>query len=156
MKDESRTVQTLQASIDECPFNAFSGFQIESWNDEEQVLTLTMPLRAEFERLPGSGQIHGGPIASLIDTAGCYALMAVTGSIVATITFRTDYLRPAKNTALRAVATVRKAGRSVGVVDVDVVNECEKLVAIGRGTYSSTSSLSVRQGSVEQKEKVMR
>ena len=139
MKDETQIVQNLQASLDECPFNAFSGFRVESWKDEEQTLILTMPIRPEFERLPGSGQIHGGPIAALIDTAGCYALIAVTGNVVPTITFRTDYLRPAMDTNLTAVATVRRVGRSVGVVDVDVLNDSGKLVAIGRGTYSTAA-----------------
>lgn len=137
MSDEKQIVEKLQASIDECPFNAFSRFRVESWDAEGQILTLSMPLRPEFERLPDSGQIHGGPIAALIDTAGCYALIAVTDKIVPTITFRTDYLRPAMDTSLTAVATVRRAGRSVGVVDVDVLNDSGKLVAIGRGTYST-------------------
>jgi acyl-coenzyme A thioesterase PaaI-like protein len=33
-------------------------------------------------------------------------------------------------------ATVRRAGRTVGVVDVDVMDEKGALVAIGRATYA--------------------
>ncbi len=61
----------------------------------------------------------------------------VQGHGVPTINFRTDYLRPAVNTGLRAVARVRRAGRTVGVVDVDVYDDRDKLVAVGRGTFGS-------------------
>ena len=94
-------------------------------------------LLAQFERALGSGQFHGGPIAALIDTAGCYGLVMVLGHGVPTVNFRTDYLRPAIDTSLRAVAQVRRVGRTVGVVDVDVYDDKERLVAVGRGTFAS-------------------
>ncbi|MGA8195169.1 MAG: hotdog domain-containing protein [Acetobacteraceae bacterium] len=50
-----------------------------------------------------------------------------------------DYLRPAVNTALTATARVRRAGRSVGVVDVDVSDAKGNPVAIGRASYSTQS-----------------
>jgi uncharacterized protein (TIGR00369 family) len=56
-----------------------------------------------------------------------------------TVNFRVDYLRPAFNTALITTARVRRAGRSVGVVDVDVVDDKGALVAIGRATYSTAA-----------------
>jgi uncharacterized protein (TIGR00369 family) len=54
-----------------------------------------------------------------------------------TINFRVDYLRPAVNTALTIMARVRRAGRSVGIVDVDVMDSAQNVVAIGRATYST-------------------
>jgi uncharacterized protein (TIGR00369 family) len=50
---------------------------------------------------------------------------------------RIDYLRPAIGDSLLGIARVRRAGRTSAVVDVDVSDEQGKLVAIGRGTYSS-------------------
>ncbi|MDF3810642.1 hypothetical protein P3G22_10110, partial [Rhodopseudomonas sp. BAL398] len=38
------------------------------------------------------------------------------------------------------VARVRRAGKSVGIADVDVFNEKGVLLAIGRGTYSTLES----------------
>jgi acyl-coenzyme A thioesterase PaaI-like protein len=38
-----------------------------------------------------------------------------------------------------AVARVRRAGKTASVVDVEVVDEEERLVALGRGTYSSNT-----------------
>ena len=53
--------------------------------------------------------------------------------------FRVDYLRPAIDTALIVTATVRRSGRLVGVVDVDVANEAGQLLAIGRATYATAA-----------------
>jgi uncharacterized protein (TIGR00369 family) len=61
----------------------------------------------------------------------------MVGRGLPTVNFRVDYLRPAIDTALIAVARVRRAGKSVGVADVDVFNEKGVLLAIGRGTYST-------------------
>jgi acyl-coenzyme A thioesterase PaaI-like protein len=41
------------------------------------------------------------------------------------------------NTALTVTARVRRAGRSVGIVDVDVMDSAQNVVAIGRATYST-------------------
>jgi uncharacterized protein (TIGR00369 family) len=94
-----------------------------------------MPMRPELERGPGTGQYHGGPIASLIDVAGDFALVIRARGGVPTINFRVDYLRPATNTSLTATACVRRAGRTVGVVDVDVHDDAGRLIAVGRGCY---------------------
>ena len=94
-------------------------------------------MRPEFERGAGSGQWHGGPIAAVIDTVGDYAAAMVLERTLPTVNFRVDYVRPAINTTLNAVGTVRRLGKSVGVVDVDVFDDRGALVAIGRATYST-------------------
>lgn len=93
-----------------------------------------MPLRAELERGAGAPQFHGGAVASLIDTAGTFALIMGTHAPAPTINFRVDYLRPSSG-LLTAEAVVRRAGKSVGVVDVDVHDEERRLTAVGRGCF---------------------
>jgi len=129
--------EELQRFMDASPFIRGSGMQIESANPEAETLTVRMALRPEFERGPGTGQFHGGPIAALIDTAGCFAVMMLVGHGVPTINFSTDYLRPAVNTGLRAIAAVRRVGRTVAIVDVDVFDDRDKLVAVGRATFGT-------------------
>jgi uncharacterized protein (TIGR00369 family) len=90
-----------------------------------------------LDRGVGSGQYHGGVIASLIDVAGDFALIAVLGHGVPTINFRTDYLRPAMNGDLIARAMVRKSGRTIGVVDIEVEDAQGRLIALGRGCYGT-------------------
>jgi uncharacterized protein (TIGR00369 family) len=127
----------VQALLDDSPYLSFMGIRVESADSGTDTLILRLPMRPEFERRPGSGQFHGGVIASLIDVAGDYVLAMRLGNVVPTVNFRTDFLRPATDTALVATARVRRTGRSVAVVDVDVHDEDSRLVAIGRGTYMS-------------------
>jgi len=61
----------------------------------------------------------------------------LVGRPLPTINFRVDYLRPAIKTALTVVAKVRRAGKSIGVVDIEVLNDQGALVAIGRANYST-------------------
>ena len=133
------TREQIQESLDASPFNAFCGFRIEEADKSDGRIVMRMPMRPEMERLPGSGQMHGGPIACLVDTAACYACMLVLGHGVPTINFRIDYLRPVTDTDLKAVARVRRAGRTVAVADVDIYNDSGKLIATGRGTMSANA-----------------
>ncbi|MGH7125394.1 MAG: PaaI family thioesterase [Stellaceae bacterium] len=134
---EVLTVERLQRYLDNSPFIAFMRMRAKAVEPEQETVVLEMPMRPEFERGKGTGQYHGGVIATLIDVAGDFAVALVVGGPVPTINLRVDYLRPATQTSLTATARVRRAGRTVGVVDIDVHDDNGKLVAIGRGTYSA-------------------
>ena len=131
------TMEAMQAIMDASPFIRFHGMRVEGCDPTAQSVTVAMPFRAELERAEGTGQFHGGAIASLIDTAGDFALVMSLGGAVPTINFRVDYLRPSKGQRLVAEARVRRAGRTVGVVDVDVLDADGRLVAVGRGCYGT-------------------
>ncbi|WP_088140357.1 PaaI family thioesterase [Achromobacter xylosoxidans] len=127
----------IQARFDDSPFIAWLGLSVRDVNHDQGELTVLAPMRPEFERGAASGQWHGGPLAAVIDTVGDFAVGMLLGRGLPTINFRVDYLRPAVNTALTAVARVRRNGRSVGVADVDLYNDQGALVAIGRATYAT-------------------
>lgn len=134
---EVLTASQLQERLEASPFIRFLGLTVLDVDPARQIVVMTLPMRPEFERMAGSGQWHGGPIAAVIDTVGDYALVMSIGQPLPTINFRVDYLRPAVNTALTATARVRRHGRSVGVVDVDVADAAGNVVAIGRAAYST-------------------
>jgi uncharacterized protein (TIGR00369 family) len=134
------TKDELQAMLDRSPFIAFMGLTITEADPAKELITMTCAMRPEFERGAGTGQWHGGPIAAIIDTVGDYALIMALRRGLPTINFRVDYLRPAIKTGLVTTARVRRAGKSVGVVDVDVFNEQKALVAVGRAAYSTLAS----------------
>ena len=134
---EALSAAELQERLGHSPFIRFLGLVVTEAEPAEQRVTMIAPMRPEFERIAGSGQWHGGPIAAVIDTVGDYALVMTIGRPLPTINFRVDYLRPAVNTALTVTARVRRQGRSVGVVDVDVMDAKGALVAIGRATYAT-------------------
>jgi uncharacterized protein (TIGR00369 family) len=127
----------VQALLDGSPFIHLLRMRATRLDYERQQVAVEMPLAPDFERHPGTGQFHGGVIASLIDVAGDFALAILLGGGIPTINLRIDYLRPASG-SLTATATVRRAGRTIGVVDVDVIDASGKLSAIGRGCYSMT------------------
>jgi uncharacterized protein (TIGR00369 family) len=131
------TVAQIQEMLDVSPFNLFLGLTVVTADASRQEVTMRSPMRPEFERRPGSKQWHGGVIASIIDTAGDFAVGMMVGRGLPTVNFRVDYLRPAVDTAIVAVSRVRRAGKSVGIADVDVFDEKGALLAIGRGTYST-------------------
>jgi uncharacterized protein (TIGR00369 family) len=129
------TIAELQAIMDNSPFIKFNGMRIVSADPQTSTVVVEMALRPELERLPGTGQWHGGALSGFIDTAGDFALVLGAGGALPTINFRVDYLRPATTPVLTATARVRRAGRTIGVVDIDVEDSEKRLVAVGRGCY---------------------
>ena len=129
--------EQVQERLDASPFIKFLGLTVVSLDHDRGEITMRAPMRPEVERGAGTGQWHGGPIASIIDTVGDFALIMLLGRGLPTVNFRVDYLRPAIDTALIVTATVRRNGKTVGIADIDVFNEGGTLLAIGRATYAT-------------------
>jgi len=136
---EAMSAGELQAMLDHSPFISFLGLVVTEADPACEQVTMVARMRPEFERGAGTGQWHGGPIAAIIDTVGDYALVMALRRGLPTVNFRVDYLRPAIKTSLTTTARVRRAGKSVGVVDVDVYDDRKALVAIGRATYATAA-----------------
>ena len=134
-RDTAEVLAMLRTLMAQSPFIVWQGVEITSIDLDSQRLVMRQPARPEFEGTAGTGVWHGGALASLIDTAGCFAVIMVAGHDAGTIDFRTDYLRPAKGDHVDAIATVRRIGRTSGVADVDVIGADGKPVAIGRGNF---------------------
>ena len=134
---EQLKAEQVQALFDASPFISFLGLKVVSLDHGKGEIVVRMPLRPEFERRKGTKQFHGGPIASFIDTVGDFAIGMQVGGGVPTMNLRVDYLRPAIGDAIVGVARVRRAGKTAAIIDIDVSDDQDRLVAIGRGTYSS-------------------
>ena len=133
------THEGIQRLLDSSPFTKFLNLTVVSLDMEKAEVALKMPMRPELQRAGGRGQFQGGPIASLIDTAGDYALIAALKMAVPTINLRIDYLRPATGEYLIASASVRRVGKTIGVVDIDVTDPKGNLCAVGRGCYGTAA-----------------
>jgi len=138
LNDRPLNREQLQDRLLRSPFNAFLNLEIQDVNPEKQEIAVNFKLRPEFERLAGLGQWHGGPIAAAIDIVGDYALAMLIGDPLPTIGFNVDYLKPATGD-LALVARVRRRGKTVAVVDVEVLTQAKVLVALGRATYSTVA-----------------
>jgi uncharacterized protein (TIGR00369 family) len=127
----------LREKLAEGAFHDFLALELLEHDAETGAVTVRAPWKDGFERGPGTRQWHGGPIAALIDIAGDFALIAKLGRGIPTINLRIDYLRPAVDTDLIANAVTLRAGKSVGVVDIAVLDNAGRTVAVGRGSYST-------------------
>ena len=131
------TETLLRDALATGPFQQFLGLELETCDAAEARVVLRARWRPTFERGPRSLQWHGGVLAAIVDVAGDFALIARLGRGVPTIDLRVDYLRPAIDTDLLARAQALRVGKSVGTVDVELIDKAGALVAAGRGTYST-------------------
>lgn len=127
----SLTRDELQAVIETCEFDRWMGLKVESL--DATTLTLRMPFRTEIGGTPKVNRLHGGVVASLIDSTGCYLLIALNVKRVSTINLVVDFLRPAHGEMV-GVARLVKIGRKICNVTVEVTGSDGKLVATGRLT----------------------
>ncbi|MCP5011930.1 MAG: PaaI family thioesterase [Aestuariibacter sp.] len=139
------TVEDFQEMISKSRFHQLFQPQVLSVNYDELRLVIKMKMSDALERQPGTNQWHGGAISAVVDTVGCYGLAMLAVEPLPTINFRTDYLRPAINTDITAMARIRTSGKSIAVVDVDIDNDKGQLIAVGRACYSTRSSQIDRQ-----------
>ena len=133
----STNEQALRDLLAAGRFQQLLGIELVSTDTETQEIVMRLPFKIDFERLPDTGQIHGGVTSALIDVAGDFALIMLLDRPVPTINLRIDFLRMAANTDLIATARVVRAGRSIGVVDIIVTDQAGKQIAIGRANYST-------------------
>jgi len=133
---QPQTAELLQEHINRSQFHQLFKPEVIKLDSEELTLVLKVRQSPVLERQPNTEQWHGGAIAALVDIVGSYVLTLILPEPMPTINFRTDYLRPAIQTDLIAEARIRKAGRHIGVVDIDINSDDGRLIAVGRGTYS--------------------
>ena len=93
-------------------------------------------LLADERHLNGHGTVHGGAIATLVDTAMGAAVFHGDNRPV-TIEMTVTYLEPGRPGRLRAEATVRKRGKRIMIAEVDVTDADGEAIAHGIGTFTS-------------------
>ncbi|MBA3655493.1 MAG: PaaI family thioesterase [Actinobacteria bacterium] len=78
-----------------------------------------------------AGVMHGGAIMSLADTAGamCAFLNLPEGTGTTTIESKTNFFRAVRGGSVEAVARPLHAGRTIVVVETDIVDDAGKRVA---------------------------
>jgi uncharacterized protein (TIGR00369 family) len=133
------TFEFVRDNIAQTPFHHWLKPELHAVDETAGSITIHLPLRPEFCRLVGRPEVHGGILAALVDITGHAAIAAKLRHSVATIDLRVDYLRLAGGQQLRAVGTVVKVGRTIGIVDIRVVDDQDLAVAIGRAAYLCAS-----------------
>jgi uncharacterized protein (TIGR00369 family) len=90
----------------------------------------TVRFEAREEHLNPAGTLHGGVLATLVDTAMGQAVRSTTGDddVPATSQLTVTYLRPGSPGPLEVTARVRTRGEHLTVCDADVEQEGRSLV----------------------------
>src|SRR3954451_1955119 len=85
---------------------------------------------ATDEHLNPAGTVHGGVLATLVDTAMGLAVRSATGEddVPATSQLTVTYLRPGTPGALRVTAQVRTRGEHLTVCEADVEQDGKEIV----------------------------
>lgn len=78
--------------------------------------------------------LHGGALATAVDTAAWEAIVRVSDDAWVVADMRIDFVRLARNEVHRVRATARKVGRAQAVADVEITawDDPSRLVALGR------------------------
>lgn len=101
----------LQAFYDESPFDRVLGLRIER---SGEVVVVRGTLGHNLAVDSAGSFVHGGAVASVLDVALTFALIARTEHDWVTVDLRVDYLRPAPLGAIEARAEVLQTGRNIG------------------------------------------
>jgi uncharacterized protein (TIGR00369 family) len=114
-------------------FAAHLGARDEEVADGRAAVRFT----ATEEHLNPAGTVHGGVLATLVDTAMGLAVRSATGEddVPATSQLTVTYLRPGTPGELRVTAQVRTRGEHLTVCDADVEQD-DRAVAHAVATFA--------------------
>ena len=122
-------------SLTQAPFSILLGLTLESAAEGEAVARMPFDLRLLNAGGP-SMPIHGGAIASLADFAACAAVWTMPETQrSATISMTVNYTGPGIGSDLIATARVRRKGRRVASLNVEIRDSQLALIADALVTY---------------------
>ncbi len=118
---------------DDSPFLRFIG--LEEGLSENGVGSVSLAIQPHH--LQGAGQVHGGLMAVLVDTAFFRAVRSTLAPSqrTTTIELKVNFLESATSGRLTATARIISNRNRLTVADVEVTSDDGRLVAQGLGTF---------------------
>jgi acyl-CoA thioesterase len=141
MKITPERERLIHEKFDTNHFPRLLGIEIDSV--EEGRAVLSVEVRKELKQL--QGVMHGGAIASLIDTAVAFAIIGASApeDRFTTVELKVNYLAAIREGRVTAEARLIRDGRRIIVAECDVFDDKGRLAAKGLLTYIR---LNERQG----------
>lgn len=126
-------VERIQKALETVPFAKLLRIELE----EVAPGTATLGLDIRDNLKQNNGVVHGGAIASLVDTATAFAIISLLppDEKATTADLTISYLRPLRNGRARSTARVIRAGRRLIVVSAELVDDAGNLIATALTTY---------------------
>ncbi len=124
------------------PVAVLVGIRPVSFGNGEAVFEM----KADRRHHNPMGTVHGGILCDLADAAMGYAFATTLGpgESFTTLELKINFLRPVFDEKLTAKAKVTHRGKTVGMVEFDVVNEAGKVVARGSSTCTVLSGAAAK------------
>ena len=125
--------QRVERALDAVPFARLLGIKLELAGAGHAVLSL----QVREDHKQNHAVVHGGAIASLIDSSMAFAIIPLLAENerTTTVDLTIHYLRPLTQGVAKSSARVVRAGRRVIVVSAEVLDHNERLVATALSTY---------------------
>jgi uncharacterized protein (TIGR00369 family) len=130
---KSMTSGEFQALLDEVELHRVIGISIVAWDESSITFTLAPPAGV---RDPRTGGVHGGALATALDTAAGFAATLTSGFDIATVDLRVDYIRPALDAEFSVVGRSIRSGSRFGWAEATVSTLDDRAVALARGTFT--------------------
>lgn len=132
-KLDSLHVERLSQALDSVPFAKFLGIELDEI--DAGVATLSFEIKPELKQ--NHGVVHGGAIASLIDSATAFAIISLlpTDEHATTVDLTISYLRPLTAGRAKAAARVIRSGKRLIVVSAELFDDRGTLAATALSTY---------------------
>ncbi len=130
--DEVR-IARIHEAFASVPYAKFLGLELGEMKPGEASIHLAV--RDDLRQ--NRGVVHGGAVASLIDTASAFAVVTrlEPDERVTTTDLTIHYLRPVSAGRITATARIVRAGRRLFVLSVEVTDDQQKLIATAVTTY---------------------
>jgi uncharacterized protein (TIGR00369 family) len=129
------TNEAVLRELEQGPFSAALRLKIEAYGEGEATVRMLFGsgiLNAGGPDVP----IHGGAIAGLADFAACAAVWTMPRTrSSATISMTVNYTAPAVKTDLVARARVRRSGKRIASIAIEIIDNEGALVADALVTY---------------------
>ncbi len=126
-------LERIQNALETVPFAKLLGIELEDM--APGTATLGFNIREDLKQ--NNGVVHGGAIASLVDTATAFAIISLLppDEKATTADLTISYLRPLRNGRAHSTARVLRAGRRLIVVSAELIDDAGNLIATALSTY---------------------
>lgn len=114
------------------PIAALLGFTLSSVSPGQA----TIVFEATERHANPMGTLHGGVLCDIADAAMgiAYASLLAADETFTTLELKVNFLKPVWHARLQAIGKVVRRGRTIGLVECDVVDAAQTLVARGTST----------------------
>ena len=123
----------IEAALQNVPFASLVGIEFESASPG--VASMTLEVRDVLRQ--NNGVVHGGAIATLIDSVAAFAVIPLLADdeTATTVDLTISYIRPLISGTATASARVLREGRRVIALSAEVFDGSGNLAATGLTTY---------------------